>query len=146
MEPNSRECLRRAVRRAVHQACWRRLDGDHALIHADPSAEIAAARAAHHAIDVTDEDVRIWIAEDEAEFDRAILISDLVARRVLRTAAPAGMVAPAPRVEPTPSAARDVDVRTPVRTAPSITALLDDMLAQQRVAPHAVNLPRGTPA
>jgi hypothetical protein len=135
MEPTSRDQLRRAVRRAVHHACWQRLEGDHEHIHADPTAEIAEARAACPVPEVTDDEVRRWITEDETEFDRAILISDLVARRVQRTAAPPAPT-PAPvRVEPvtiTAAAAREIVVRAPVRTAPSITALLDDMLAQQR--------------
>ena len=137
MEPTSREHLRRAVRRAVHHACWQRLEGDHEHINANPHEEIAQARAASSAADVTDEDVRAWIMEDEAEFDRAILISDLVARRVQRTAeAPPPPSASAPvRAETTAKApAPEIVVRAPVRSAPSISALLDDMLAQRRAA------------
>ncbi len=132
MEPSSRDCLRRAVRRAVHHACWRRLEGDHAKIHADAGPDIAAARTEFAEATVTDDDVRQWIADDEADFDRAILISDLVARRVARTAEPAPALE---RVAKPAAAARqatpEIALPRPVRTAPSITALLDDMFAQR---------------
>lgn len=140
MEPNSRDTLRRAVRRAVHQACWRRLEGDHGRGEAESFREIDHLRAEHPEAHVSDDDIRAWIAEDEGDFDRAILISDLVARRVQRTAEPEAAPAPTPvaaREEVPVRAAREAVVRAPVRTAPSITALLDDMFAQQRSASGA---------
>lgn len=144
MESNSRDCLRRDVRRAVHQACWRRLEGDQSADSQDGFKAVAEIRAAYAGADVSDEEIRRWVAEDEADFDRAILISDLVARRVMRAApAPAAATAatpvaanaPARANAPAAAGARPADAPRPVRTAPSISTLLDDMFAQRNAAP-----------
>jgi hypothetical protein len=129
METNSREVLRRAVRRAVHRACWRRLEGDTESTHTERTVDLAQVRA-ENAGAVAEVEMQSWIAEDEAEFDRAMLISDLVARRVQRSAAPAPIPAlvPAGIVEPE----REIIARPSGRASPSITDLLDDMFSQQQ--------------
>lgn len=131
MEPVSRELLRRAVRRTVHQHCLLRLEGDFAATHTNLTSEIDSVRAAHPRAALPDAELESWIAEDETEFDRAMLISDLVARRVQRTAAPVVERAAAPVVVALP---REPVERRPARTAPSISTLLDDMFAQERTA------------
>jgi hypothetical protein len=132
METNSREVLRRAVRRAVHRACWRRLEGEAESTPAELAVEITQVRV-EHAVAVAEVEVQSWITEDEGEFDRAMLISDLVARRVQRCAAPAAAAAPAAIVEPE----REIVARPPVRSSPSIADLLDDMFSQQQSATAA---------
>lgn len=136
METNPREVLRRAVRRAVHRACWRSLEGDSAPTQSDLATEITRARAEHgDAGPISEVEVQSWITEDETEFDRAMLISDLVARRVHRTVAPVAVEEEIPVVPVSPEPV--IAARPPTRTSPSIADLLDDMFSQQRTVAAA---------
>lgn len=135
MHPLSRDQIRRGVRAAVYRACWRRLDGDEAGAQAVLACEVPAALAPEgEAPGVDDAIVQGWLQEDMADFDRAVLISELVARRTPAPAAaqtPAHARAPA-RAMPAP-ADRDEDLPRPVPgSVPAIADLLDGMLAQER--------------
>ena len=96
METTARDRVRRGVRAAVYRACWRRLEGDETGAQAVLACEVPAALS--HGGEVDDELVRGWLDEDAADFDRAVLISELVARR----AGAAGAVPAAPRAARVP--------------------------------------------
>jgi hypothetical protein len=131
MEITARDRVRRGVRAAVYRSCWRRLDGDEPGARAVLACEVPAALA--HGGEggaVDDELVRAWLDEDAADFDRAVLISDLVARRAGAVRGPAatsfaGTSGPA-------SATPSTKPARPASGAPAIADLLDGMLAQER--------------
>lgn len=139
MEITARDRLRRDVRRVVHQTCLRHFERDPAGTPARGDYPLDAVEAARVEAAVSTEDLQQWIAEDEAEFERALLLSDLVARRIngtTITAAPAATATAAVtpvRAAPAPD---DTTAARPARTAPSITALLDDMFAQRAASPQ----------
>ena len=130
MSLHTHDRLRRAVRAAVYHACWRRLDGDDAAAEAVLAAEVPAALAASaEPMSMDDEIVRAWLDEDMADFDRAVLISDLVTRRTAPAAASA-LHTKTPRPhhrEPDPA-------RRPAGSPPAIADLLEGMLVQDRKA------------
>lgn len=134
MDHQTRDRLRRGVRAAVYHACWRRLDGDEAGAQAILDCEVPAALAQAGEGAMDEAEVRIWVDEDTADFDRAVLISDLVARRgriatsqpAMTSAAASVYARPAPRVvEDTPPARISGEV-------PAIADLLEGMLTQER--------------
>lgn len=131
MEITARDHVRRGVRAAVYRSCWRRLEGDESGAQSMLSCEVPAALAfGNDAGALDDELVRAWLDEDTADFDRAVLISDLVARRAGAVAMPVA-VPQARTSEPAP---------VPLSTRPSranagppaIADLLEGMLAQER--------------
>jgi hypothetical protein len=135
MEPNARDILRRGVRAAVYRACWRRLEGDESGAQALLSCELPAALSnSGDAGTVDDELVRSWLDEDTADFDRAVLISDLVARRSGGGVAASPGAAPALAAAPAraASAAPEPPARRP--RSPAIADLLDGMFEQERRA------------
>jgi len=127
METTARDRMRRGVRAAVYRACWRRLEGDEPGAQALLSCEVPAALAQSEGGAVDDELVRAWLDEDAADFDRAVLISDLVARRTTFVSPLASMPQPVRAPEPV----RERHAR-PAAGAPAIADLLDGMLAQER--------------
>lgn len=128
MESTARDRLRRDVRRVVHRTCLRHFEHDQSSVPTRTEYDLEASRAACTDATITDDEVSRWIEEEEAEFQRALLISELVARRVgsRSTTAPTKAAA----VLETPAAA----ATRPARSEPSITALLDDMFAQRAPA------------
>jgi len=88
---------------------------------------LARLLSAEPAADIEEPVVREWIEAEEAEFDRAILISDLIVSRIGRAPqeqAAAKSVSAAP---PAPSRSRPA-----ASGAPVIADMLDDMLSQQK--------------
>ncbi len=131
MEANARDLLRRGVRAAVYRACWRRLEGDEAGAQDLLSCELPAVRSSASAAAAADDElVRSWLDEDTADFDRAVLISDLVARRAASTGMPAASAAPVVPVNKPASTTSERPVRG--TSSPAIADLLDGMLAQER--------------
>jgi len=129
MESTDRDRLRRETRRVVHQTYLRHFERDPMGTPARKDYDLSRIRAECSASLITDEELNHWIDEDEHEFQRALLISDLVARRVGTRTEPAPAKAPV-TVEPLPAAPP-----RPARTEPSIADLLDDMFAQRKPAP-----------
>ncbi len=133
MSPHTHDRIRSGVRAAVYHACWRRLDGDDEAADAILAAEVPAALAeSAEPMSIDDASVRAWLTEDRADFERAVLISDLVTRRAGRFAAPAAdaMPAPGPRL-------LQEEPERPRRAAdnpPAIADLLEGMLIQERKA------------
>lgn len=137
MEPNARELVRRGVRAAVYRSCWRRLEGDEPGAQALLSCELPVVLAdSKQPVAIDDELVRTWLVEDMADFDRAVLVSDLVARRTAgpQAQAPdkaAAMMSRSPVItEVQAGVAADAPVRK--SGSPAIADLLDGMLAQER--------------
>lgn len=126
MEITARDRMRRGVRAAVYRACWRRLEGDEPGAQALLACEVPAALAHEGASGADEALVRTWLEEDTADFDRAVLISDLIARRSPVVAAPSA-------AQPVRSAAPAVELAArPPERPPAIADLLDGMLAQER--------------
>jgi hypothetical protein len=139
MELTARDRLRRDVRRVVHQTCLRHFERDAAGTPDLRDYALDAMEAARDAAAVSQADMQQWIAEDEADFERALLLSDLVARRISATtitAAPSATATTAVAPVQTASPAEEAAASRPVRSAPSITALLDDMFAQRAAPPR----------
>lgn len=128
MESTARDRLRRDVRRVVHHTCLRHFEHDQSSVPTRAEYDLEAPRAACTDTTITDDEVSRWIEEEEAEFQRAVLISELVARRVGSRSTTASTKAAAVLEAPAAPAAR------PARSEPSITALLDDMFAQRAPA------------
>lgn len=130
METTARDRMRRGVRAAVYRACWRRLEGDEPGAQALLACEVPAVLSHEGPSGVDDELVRAWLDEDTADFDRAVLISELITRRG------AGVVPSPPRVAAVrtqASASPDERAsRTASAASPAIADLLDGMLAQER--------------
>lgn len=138
MESTSLEKLRRSVRLAVHRACRRRQEEGDAGWRAGCAEILSLAGAAG-----ASQEARLpqWIADDEADFDRAVLISDLVAARLARQAPSAAFIysppaGAAPSTEaPAPGSGTAASSSGGTRAAgssPAIADLLDQMLAAQR--------------
>jgi hypothetical protein len=128
MDVSARDRLRRDIRRAVHQACLHRFERDRVVAPLETELDLESLCAAHAEAAVAEEEIRHWVAEDEEEFEHALLISDLVARRVGRTNPQTGPTPALAAEEPGPKTAA-ANAR-PARQAPSIATLLDDMFAQ----------------
>jgi hypothetical protein len=123
------EKLRRSVRTAVHRARRRRDDVD-GLDGVDVAEILSLADGV-----ASDEMVRQWVMDDESDFERAVLISEMVAAR-LRHAPGLREVSPEPPASSRPS--QPELVRAAARSGPrDIADLLDEMLVQQAPKPAA---------
>lgn len=125
MEPTVREKLRQALRTAVHRACWHRREGDAAGAEVMLASETDAVLAAAGVVETGADEIVRWREEDAADFDHAMLIGELVSRRLApQVAAPApAEILPRPLARPP---------RARAGVAPEIADMLDEMLAQER--------------
>lgn len=132
-----RDRVRRGVRAAVYRACWRRLEGDEPGAEALLACELPAALSQAVESDAPDDAlVRAWVDEDAADFDRAVLIRDLVARQATPAVAPAAAAQPG-RIPFAPRRSAPEPMPEPVHPgatagSPAIADLLEGMLAQDR--------------
>lgn len=133
MESPALASLRREVRQLVHRTCRQRWEGDAAAAQEALDSEIARLLARQAGDGVDEATVRGWVAADEADFDRAVLISDLVASRIGAAGATTKpSVAGATVAPPATPAAAPARSRPPAGTVPGIADMLDDMLTQQK--------------
>jgi hypothetical protein len=140
MHPPARDCLRTTIRRIVHRACWRRHDGDEAGAVATRDAELDAFLNTLDGPTLPSTTLQNWIEQDEAEFEHAILISDLVARRMSRAAGDLGPPIPdSLRLVPSPRMEDPVPPRPRREHVPAVADLLDEMLSQQARPARAVS-------
>ncbi len=131
MPLSSADTLRRKVRLAVHGVCMRQHQRD--TTGPDLEGALAELFAREGAERPAEDVLQRWLDEDQADFDRAVLISQLVSQSERRVviqpiAAPVAERAREPaRAEPAPAPQR------PSRGSgsPSVTDLLDGMFAQQ---------------
>jgi len=124
MESQSRESRRRELRASVFRICLKRDPAETAL-NGLPETRIEEALVSA-GLSADDEEARRWYEEDLADFSRAVLVSDLVARR---------MGEPSRRERPSRRArsAAPVGARAVGRKGtPSVADLLDGMLAQEK--------------
>ena len=129
MENIAREKLRKEVRAVVHRACWRRLEGDSTAADDQLSGDLASVLAIAEAAQPDEIELQRWRCEDEADFERGVLISELVARRMERMP----RVAAAAGSNTVPSRDAEESTAPSVRAGPaSIADMLDGMLAQER--------------
>ena len=139
MQLSPREKLRHDVRAVVHRACWRRVEGDAPGAHAQLDTELAQLIEAAGETAPESSVVREWVGNDREDFERGLLIGDIVARRLRQAApvaagpAPAAFAAPASAPAAAPSTS-EVPGRLRRTEAPGIADLLDDMLDQDRRA------------
>jgi len=128
MESRALVSLRREVRHLVHRTCRQRLEGDETGAKKALDSGVARLLSAEPAADIEEPDVREWIEAEEAEFDRAILISDLIVSRIGQdTRQEQASSKSVPAASPTPSRSRPAATGAPV-----IADMLDDMLSQQK--------------
>jgi hypothetical protein len=127
--------VRREVRTAVFRTNMLRRAGRAVEADEQLSGELAAAQArlaalGHHDAVGT---LRCWRMEDEAAYDYALLIADLVAPQSASAPTPAAVAAP-PRsgVEPSSPATVPLAFPPPPTGVPGLADLLDDMLSQER--------------
>lgn len=125
MELTAREKLRRDVRAVVHRACWRRFEGDETAAQSILAGELPPILTDAASDESATDTLRRWLDEDEADFAQALVISDLVARRMNR---PAAAFTPASQTAPLPATRS----RLGGGASPSVADLLDDMFSQQK--------------
>jgi hypothetical protein len=124
MDSRSREIQRREVRASVFRICLRAQDMASVAAKGLTDSQVAEALVSA-GLSPDQEEGRAWIEEDLADFGRAVLVSELVSRRVGESAAKK------------PSARRSRSRGTPESgrtrsTTPSVADLLDGMLAQEK--------------
>jgi hypothetical protein len=130
MESRALLSLRREVRHLVYRTCRQRLEGDETGAQQALDSGLANLLAAETVVVAKEPAVREWVEAEEAEFDRALLISDLVASRLGRDARRENARAKASRAAPPPPAS--AQPRPASAGVPGIADMLDDMLSQQR--------------
>jgi hypothetical protein len=128
MESRALVSLRREVRHLVHRTCRQRLDGDETGAQKALDSGLANLLSAEPTANVEEPAVREWVAAEEAEFDRALLISDLVVSRMGRAERQEKTTVKASQViHPAPAHSRPAATGSPI-----IADMLDDMLSQQK--------------
>jgi len=128
MESRALVSLRREVRHLVHRTCRQRLEGDEMGAKEALDSGLTKLLSAEPAADIEEPVVREWIEAEEAEFDRAILISDLIVSRI-------GQNAPQKQTSSKSASAASTAPSSPrpaATGAPVIADMLDDMLSQQK--------------
>jgi len=126
--------LRRQVRSVVHRVCMQRHRGE--VDAPDLEAELSDLFAHEGLERPADDELSRWLDEDHADFDRAVLVSELISESERRPASEVISVpVPVPVTQRTPEPARPA-VEQPTRPArlngaPSVADLLDGMFAQQ---------------
>lgn len=126
MESPPREKQRREVRASVHRICLRWDDAAELVRNGLSEAQTVEALVSA-GVPADDVEARRWCADDLASFGQALLVTELVSRRI-------GSVGPEKkslrRSRPEePVAAGTVPRRS---GTPSVADLLDGMLAQER--------------
>lgn len=127
--------VRREVRTAVFRTnmlrrAGRAVEADEQLAGELAGAQARLAALGHHDAVGT---LRCWRMEDEAAYDYALLIADLVAPHPPAATAPVPAAAPIrSEVAPAGPAAVPVAFPSPPTGTPGLADLLDDMLSQER--------------
>lgn len=129
--------VRRELRAAVFRTNQLRRVGRTVEADEQLAGELAAAQARLAALGHPDAagTLRCWRMEDEAAYDYALLIADLVAASPGPAPAPAltrALPTPPPSPAPPPAAAVPVAFPAPPTGIPGLADLLDDMLSQER--------------
>ncbi len=126
MESRSRDVQRREVRASVFRICLRGEDAAKIAARGLTEAQVTEVLVSA-GMSPDNEEARGWYEEDLADFSRAVLVSELVSRRV---GEPARKAAPTRRSQRRSAP----ESRSAGKGAPSVADLLDGMLAQEKKA------------